>query len=89
MKSFNEGLPKESQPPPNPHDIVENFWCDSTSDECMSSTYDTCNSADIVYVTRKASFSYNIVVFNERKKLDQKVQKIPVSVDVEEIITRF
>ena len=47
MKSFNEGLPKESQPPPNQHDIVENFWCDSTSDGCMSSTYDTCNSTDI------------------------------------------
>ena len=77
MKGLNNWLPKSSeQLPTNPHDIVERFSCDSTSEDCMNSKCADCKSrtANEIIGDRnrngKSTFS-----FNEWKKIDDRVQK--------------
>ena len=42
LKGLNKWLPNGSQMPINPHDIIERFPCDSSSDDCMYSNCDEC-----------------------------------------------
>ena len=62
MKGLNQKLPKENQLPANPHDIVERFSCDSSSEVCMSSKCEKCKEiSDIDQI----NFDSDTVVFNE------------------------
>ena len=91
MKGLNNWLPKSSeQLPTNPHDIDERFSCDSTLEDCMNSKCADCKSRtgnEIIGDRNrngKSTFS-----FNEWKKIDDRVQKTPVSIGVKEIMSRF
>ena len=74
----------------NPHDIVEKFSCDSGNDDCMNSTCNVCETPEeIAEVLSSGEVEADNIIFNEWAKVDDRVQKLSTSIDVEEISSRL
>ena len=86
MKSLNQHLPKELTLPTNPHDIMENFSCDSGNDDCTNSKCNVCETPEeIAEVLSSEEFEADNIIFIEWAKGDGRVQKLSTSIDLEEI----
>ena len=90
MKSLNDWLQQTSQLPTDPHSIVEKFSCDSASEKCTNSKCRECESsqADEI-IPHTIDKEKDKVVFHEWKKVDKRVQKVAVTIDKNEIMSRF
>jgi len=89
MKGINNQLKKYfPNLPTNPHDSVERFSCDSASEDCMNSKCLECQSSqgsDII-----GDFCSSGISFDEWKKVDNRIQKVSVSISSsEEIMSLF
>ena len=89
MKGLNNWLPNGSQMPINPHNIVERFSCDSSSDDCMYSNCDECGSQQVDEIIGEGQFDGDSMVYYEWKNVNGRVQKVAATIDVEEIIRRL
>ena len=87
MQGLNRSLPKELNLPSNPHDIVEKFSCDSSNQDCTNSK---CNNSKLPEkIAESGAFETDDIKFDEWRQADRRVQKVSVSIDVQEVSTRF
>ena len=90
MQALNQHLPKELILPTNPHDIVEKFSCSSGNNDCMNSKCNVCETPEeIAEVLSSGEVEADNIIFNEWAKVDDRVQKLSTSIDVEEISSRL
>ena len=87
MQGLNKSLPKELNVPSNPHDIVEKFMCDSNDQDTMNSECSNCKLPEKIAESR--TFKNDDMKFGERRQVDCRVQKVSVSIDVQEVSALF
>ena len=87
MQGLNKILPKELNLPSNPHDIVEKFSCDSNKQDCMNSECNNCKLPE--KIAESGALETDDIIFDEWRQVDPKVQKVSISIDVQEVSTRF
>ena len=87
MQGLNKILPKELNLPSNPHNIVEKFPCDSNKQDCMNSECNNCKLPE--KIAESEALETDDVIFDEWRQVDRRVQKVSISIDVQEISTRF
>ena len=87
MQGLNKSLPKELNVPSDPHDIVEKFMCDSNDQDCMNLECNNCKLPDKIVESR--AFENDDIKFDEWRQVDRRVQKVPISIHVQEVSARF
>ena len=71
--------------PINPHDVVERFSCDSSSDDCMLTNCDGCGLQQGDEIISVGHFDGDSMVHYEWKNVNRRVQK-STTIDVEELV---
>ena len=87
MQGLNKCLPKELHLPTNPHDIVEKFSCDSNNEACMNSKCNICKLPE--KLPKSGGFETADINIEEWKLVDRRAQKVSVSINVQEVSSRF
>ena len=87
MQGLNKSLPKELNVPSDPHDIVEKFMCDSNDQDCMNSECNNCKLS--AKIAESQAFENDDIKFDEWRQVDRRVQKVSISIDVQEVSGRF
>ena len=87
MQGLNKSRPRELNVPSNPHDIVEKFMCDSNDLDYMNSECSNCKLPEKIAENR--AFKNDDMKLGERRQVDCRVQKVSVSIDVQEVSALF
>ena len=87
MQGLNKSLPKELNVPSNPHDIVEKFSCDSNNQHCVNSECNNCKLPE--KIAESGAFETHDIKLDEWRQVDCKVQKVSVSIDVQNVSASF
>ena len=86
-QSLNKNPPKELNLPSNPHDIVEKFLCDSNNQVFMN--WECDNGKLPEKIAERRAFETDDIKFDKWRQVDVMVQKVSVSIDVQEVSACF
>ena len=87
MQDLNKCLPKELHLPTNPHDKVEEFSCDSDNEASMNSKCNICKLPE--KIPESGGFETDDINIEDWKLVDRRAQKVFVSINVQEVSSRF
>ena len=87
MQGLKKSLPKQLNLPSNLYDIVEKFSFDSNNQDCTNSECNNCKLPE--KIAESEAFETDDIKFDEWRQVDLRVQKVSVSIDVQEVSARF
>ena len=87
VQGVNKSLRKELNLPSNPDGIAEKFSCDSNNQDSMNSECNNCKLPETI--AESGAFETNDIKFDEQRQVDRRIQKVSLSIDIQEVSARF